>query len=99
MSGKTTFKSIFTRGSKNEQIGILEKAILDEQAEIESTAIILEFISVMLIHEIDKFKQYKMVQYQDTLRQVAQLELKQLVAYGGLLQALMLAVGNIHHDK
>jgi len=41
MSGKTTFKSIFSRGNKNEQIALLEKAILDGQAEIENTAVVL----------------------------------------------------------
>jgi|JI61114C2RNA_FD_contig_61_1407766_length_1136_multi_2_in_0_out_0_4 hypothetical protein len=53
----------------------------------------------MLIHEIEKFKQYKMVQYQQVLQQVAKLELKQLTAYGELLRALMLATSYIQHEK
>jgi len=41
MSGKTTFKSIFSRGNKNEQIVVLEKSILDDQGQIESISVII----------------------------------------------------------
>lgn len=64
MSGKTTFKSIFTRGSKNEQIGILEKAIVEGQKDIEGISVIVDFISILLVREIDNYKAYKLVQYQ-----------------------------------
>lgn len=57
MSGKTTFKSIFTKGSKSEQIKMLEKTMADDEKEIEYMGVLVDYISVILgAIEIPKFK-------------------------------------------
>lgn len=48
LGGKTTFKSIFSKGSKSEQIQILEKEIPELQKEIEGTAELCEMINVII---------------------------------------------------
>lgn len=57
LSGKTTFKSIFTKGNKAEQAKMLEKQMADDEKEIEYLGQLVELINVVLgAIEIPKFK-------------------------------------------
>ena len=91
MSGKTTFKSIFSRGSKNDQMGILEKTVADDGREIESLDVLLNYITVILWREITKYKQEKQGQYVEMLAKVANMENEKLNIYGDLIRSLSMA--------
>lgn len=52
LSGKTTFKSFFTRGNKNEQITALEKSVADDAKEIENLENLSSIVTVVLSREI-----------------------------------------------
>lgn len=83
MGGKTTFKSLFSKGSKNEQIQKFEKEIPDLQKELESLS---EFnniaTSIFGLSELTKFKKYKQAQYYKMMYDVSENELKYLANYG-----------------
>ena len=74
MSGKTTFKSIFSRGSKNDQIGILEKSVAEDAKEIQNLEVLLNVVTVVLSREITKYKEEKQVQYLELLSTISALE-------------------------
>ena len=90
LGGKTTFKSFFSKGSKSEQIQILEKEIPELQKEIEATAELCEMINAIInIKEIPKFKFNKQKQYYDLLSVTSDQELTYLAAYGTFMKSVM----------
>lgn len=57
VSGKTTFKSIFTKGTKADQIKLLERTMSEDEKEIEYLGQLVDLINVVLgAIEIPKFK-------------------------------------------
>jgi hypothetical protein len=57
MSGKTTFKSIFTKGTKSDQMKLLERIMAEDEKEIENLGKLIDYINVVLgAIEIPKFK-------------------------------------------
>lgn len=57
VSGKTTFKSIFTKGNKADQIKLLERTIAEDEKEIDYLGQLVDLINVVLgAIEIPKFK-------------------------------------------
>lgn len=90
MGGKTTFKSIFSRGNKSEQIQILEKDIPALQKEIDLLA---EFLKVVLaaftLSELPSFKKHKQLQYYTMMEHLSQNELRYLSAYGEFMRSIM----------
>lgn len=91
LSGKTTFKSIFSRGNKNDQISILEKSVADDAKEIESLDVLLNIVTVILSREIECYKEEKQHQYMSLLRRVSQLENERLGVYGDLISSISAA--------
>jgi predicted esterase YcpF (UPF0227 family) len=90
MGGKTTFKSIFSRGSKNEQIQSLEKEIPEMQKEIEYLGEFCELINCIVSSvEIPEFKRIKQKQYYDLLSKTSDQELNFLAAYGTFMKSIM----------
>jgi hypothetical protein len=60
MSGKTTFKSIFTKGSKADQVKMLERIMSEDEKEIDHLSTLVDYINVVLgAIEIPKFKVIK----------------------------------------
>jgi hypothetical protein len=57
MSGKTTFKSIFTKGNKADQMKLLERVMSEDEKEIVNLGVLIDYINVVLgAIEIPKFK-------------------------------------------
>lgn len=64
MSGKTTFKSFFTKGNKEEQKKTYEKSLEEDQKEIDNLAVAIDLISVYQGDvELPKFRATKEKQY------------------------------------
>jgi hypothetical protein len=48
MSGKTTFKSIFTKGNKADQMKLLERVMSEDEKEIVNLGVLIDYINVFL---------------------------------------------------
>ena len=96
VSGKTTLKSIFTKGNKADQIKLLERTMADDEKEIEYLGQLVDLINVVLgAIEIPKFKRYKQRQYYEILNRTSKMELKHLHLYAALLKSSLVANQNI----
>lgn len=62
---------------------------MDYQMEIQNIAIMVDFISLILVHEIDNFKKYKLNQYKELLETFAKEEAKHMGVYGDVMRAIM----------
>ena len=99
MSGKTTFKSIFTKGSKDEQKRVYERSIEEEPREIDNLSVLIDLEAVYQGEvELPAFKAYKQKQYYEILNLVARTEVKQLSIYGGLMKGILSANQNMKFE-
>jgi hypothetical protein len=99
LSGKTTFKSFFTRGNKEEQVKTLEKSIEEDQKEIDNLGVLIDLILIYQGDiELPRFKENKKKQYYLTLNQVAKTEVKHLSIYGGLMKTILSANQNMKYE-
>ncbi|CAD8189257.1 unnamed protein product [Paramecium octaurelia] len=74
-AGKTTLKSMFSKGSNTEQAQTLEKKIQDTQNEIKLLEdLCIMITSILCFDEIDRFKKNKQNKYYEILIKVSQLE-------------------------
>lgn len=90
MGGKFSFKSIFTKGDKNQQIQVLEKEIPEMQKQIENMNELCNITNAIVAEvEIPKFKHTKKHQYYQNLANTSQSELQFLGAYGDLMKSVM----------
>lgn len=64
---------------------------MDDQTEIQNIAVMVDFISLILVHEIENFKKYKLNQYKETLEVFTREESKQMGIYGDVMRAIMQA--------
>lgn len=75
LAGKTTMKSLFTRGTKEENIERLEKSIEAAKKDVANLQFICDIITVILGYvEIDRFKKEKAETYYRLLKQMSMLE-------------------------
>lgn len=73
MGGKFSIKSIFSKGSKNDQIQTMEKEIPEMQKEIEYLGELCEIVNcIQGSILIPKFKETKQRQYYETLSSTSQ---------------------------
>lgn len=99
MSGKTTFKSFFTKGNKEEQKRNYEKSLEEDQKEIDNLIVAIDLIAIYQGDiELPKFKATKQKQYYEILNLVARTEVKNLSIYGGLMKAILAANQNVKYE-
>jgi len=76
LAGKTTFKGLFSRKSKEEEVQTLEKSIADAGKEIENYTMVHDMMTLILSYsEIIKFKGNKLDNYYYVVKLAAQNEL------------------------
>ena len=93
MGGKFSIKSIFSKGSKNDQIQIMEKEIPEMQKEIEMLGELCEIVNcIQGSVEIPKFKSTKQKQYYQSLASTSEQELDFLAAYGEFMKSVMVGL-------
>lgn len=94
MGGKTTFKSFFSKGSKNEQIQKFQKQIPELKKQIESLTEFNNICTVIFgLNQMVKFKRRKQLQYYKMMYDVSENELKYLSTYGEFMKSIMQALG------
>lgn len=75
IGGKSTFKTIFSTKSKEEDISSLEKQIVKTTKEVENLTMIHDMITLIIAYtEIDKYKEAKIGKYHTILKQCAEAE-------------------------
>ncbi|KAM3137988.1 hypothetical protein pb186bvf_009883 [Paramecium bursaria] len=75
IAGKTTLKSIFTKGNNQEQVAVIDKKIQDTTQEIEYNNQVCDLIVLVLcVDEIDRFKKNKQRKYYQILQKISQAE-------------------------
>jgi len=75
LAGKTTFKSLLSRKSKDEELAAIEKQIAQTTKEIDSVSLLLDLITLILSYvEIDKFKAEKVDNYYNMIAKLAKAE-------------------------
>jgi len=75
IGGKTTFKTIFSTKSKEEEISSLEKQIVKTTKEVENLTMIHDMITLVIAYtEIDKFKGQKIGKYHTIIKHCAEVE-------------------------
>jgi hypothetical protein len=90
MGGKTTFKSIFSRGSKSEQIQKLERDNPDLEREIKGLGEFNELVALIFgLVELPTFKREKQMQYYRMMYEVSEGELRYLSSYGEFMKSVM----------
>mmetsp|Transcript_46573 Transcript_46573/g.53984 ORF Transcript_46573/g.53984 Transcript_46573/m.53984 type:complete len:192 (+) Transcript_46573:2-577(+) len=75
LAGKTTFKSILSRKSKDEDVTKLELQISQTTKDIESVGMLIDMIAIILGYlEVDKFKKNKVAMYFKMITDLAKAE-------------------------
>ncbi|KAL4508554.1 hypothetical protein ABPG72_003858 [Tetrahymena utriculariae] len=74
-AGKTTFKSLFSKGTKEDKVQKLEKSIYETQHELENYSLLADLITVIIGYiEVDKFKNQKQNRYYNIMQRVSNLQ-------------------------
>ncbi|CAD8137699.1 unnamed protein product [Paramecium octaurelia] len=76
LAGKTTIRTLFTTGKKEDNVAKLQQQIVDVGKEIESYQFICDILTVLVGYvEIDKFKGEKQYQYYCMIKNIISYEI------------------------
>ncbi|CAD8056925.1 unnamed protein product [Paramecium sonneborni] len=76
LAGKTTIRTLFSKGKKEDHITKLQQQIADVGKEIESYQFICDILTVLVGYvEIDKFKMEKQFQYYNMIKNIISYEI------------------------
>lgn len=90
-SGKTTLKSVFTVGSKEEQASEIEKMIPKWEKSEEALGGMIFLMNAAIFTELQEYKKSRAQKYQHDVRDINKKQIKEMDIYGSLL-ALPLGV-------
>jgi len=89
IGGKTTFKTLFSGKSKEEDISNLEKQIVRTTKEVENLVMLHDMITLVIAYsEVDKFRAAKIDKYFAVLKVCAEFEQinnRNIAEYWGLI--------------
>ncbi|EGR30040.1 PX domain protein [Ichthyophthirius multifiliis] len=74
-AGKTTFKSLFSTGTKDDKIQKLQKLIEETRNELDNYYILIDLITIIIAYlEIDKFKNEKSHRYYNVMNMLSRFQ-------------------------
>lgn len=84
-AGKTTFKSVFSSGTKTDQIQELEEDVAKSEKVEEALGKMIFLMNAANYHEIEQYKQKRASEYPENVHEISKKQIKEMDFYGQLL--------------